>query len=141
MKSITLADKSPKASLLATASYFVTLTSVRILTTLSHAGPGADIDIAGTHIHHFVFGIVAVLIVGVLALDDIWPLGRAVLFGFGAALVLDEFALEVFLKDVYWLPQGMLSVFALLVGLVALVVNAWRSASFLRAMVDVVRRR
>jgi len=47
---------------------------------------------ATTHIHHFVFGIIAILVVGVLALDDLWPIGRAVLFGIGAALVLDEFA-------------------------------------------------
>ncbi len=112
---------------MATASYFATLVSVRILTSLSHSGPGPDVSIAGTHIHHFVFGIVAILVVGVLALDDIWPIGRAVLFGIGAALVLDEFALAVFLKDVYWLPQGSLSLIALAVGLVALVINAWRA--------------
>ena len=126
-KPIAFADRNPKASLVATASYFVTLVAVRILTTLSHSGPGPDISIAGTHIHHFVFGILAILVVGVLALDDLWPTGRAVLFGIGAALVLDEFALAVFLKDVYWLPQGSLSLIALAVGFVALVINAWRA--------------
>jgi hypothetical protein len=49
----------------------------------------------------------------------------------GAALVLDEFALVVFLNDVYWLPQGLLSIFALLVGFVALGVNTMRSGPFL----------
>jgi hypothetical protein len=111
----------------ATGSYFATLVAVRILTTLSQAGAGPDINIAGTHIHHVVFGIVAILVAGMLALDDLWPIGRAVLFGIGAALVLDEFALAVFLKDVYWLPQGSLSLVALAVGLVALLVNAWRA--------------
>ena len=125
--SLALPDRSPKASLVATASYFATLVSVRIVTNLSHSGPGPDVSIAGTHIHHFVFGILATLLVGVLALDDIWPIGRAVLFGIGAALILDEFALAVFLKDVYWLPQGSLSLVALAVGLVALVINAWRA--------------
>ena len=79
------------------------------------------------HIHHLVFGIVAILVAGLFALDEALRLTRAVLFGIGAALVLDEFALLVFLKDVYWLPQGSLSVFALVVGLLALAFNARRA--------------
>jgi hypothetical protein len=119
-----LRGRRTEAPLVATATYFATLVVVRLYTTLSHAGPGADIDIAGTHIHHVVFGILALLIAGVLGLDDVYRLGRWALFGVGAALVLDEFALLVFLKDVYWLPQGSLSIVAVLVGLVALAVNA-----------------
>jgi len=103
--------------------------------------PTADVAIGGTHIHHVVFGILALLVAGLLSLDEIYRLPRSILFGIGAALVLDEFALVVFLKDVYWLPQGSLSVFALLVGLVALGVNARRSGAFLREMADFVRRR
>ena len=63
------------------------------------------------------------------------------LFGIGAALVLDEFALLVFLKDVYWLPQGILSGFALVVGLLALAVNAWRGQPFIRELMGVLGRR
>ena len=69
------------------------------------------------HVHHLVFGIVAILVAGLFALDEALRLTRRVLFGIGAALVLDEFALLVFLRDVYWLPQGSLSVFALVIGL------------------------
>jgi len=125
--------KSGVAPLVATLAYLATLVGVRVVTTATQASPGADVNIWGTHIHHFVFGIVAILLAGVLALDDLWPLVRAVVFGFGAALVLDEFALAVYLKDVYWLPQGSLSLFALGVGLVALAVNAWRVRSARRA--------
>lgn len=139
-RDVAWAARSPKASLIATGAYFGTLVGVRILTTVAHTGPGADIDLWGTHIHHFVFGIIAILAVGVLALDDLWPLGRAVLFGIGAALVLDEFALAVFLKDVYWLPQGSLSLIALAVGLVALVVNTWRSRQLIRSVYRNPRR-
>ena len=74
---------------------------------------GADIVIAGAHIHHLVFGLAAILVAGVFSLDETFRLPRAALFGIGAALVLDEFALVVFLKDVYWLPQGVLSWFAI----------------------------
>ena len=127
-----------EASLLATACYFVTLVVVRAFTTMS---PNGDIDIGGTHVHHVVFGIVALLLAGVMSLDEVYRLARAALFGIGAALVLDEFALVVYLKDVYWLPQGLLSVFALLAGFLALAVNAWRSGAFFREIADLVRRR
>ncbi len=126
-----LRGRPVEASLLATLVYLVTLIVVRIFTTLSHTGSGDDIVIGATHVHHVVFGILALLLAGMLSLDELFRLPRAALFGFGAALVLDEFALVVFLKDVYWLPQGSLSVIALIVGLVALVVNVWRSSDFI----------
>jgi hypothetical protein len=133
-----------EASWVATIAYFATLVAVRIATTLSHTeASGGDIVIGGAHIHHVVFGIAAILVAGVFALDETFRLPRAVLFGIGAALVLDEFALVVFLKDVYWLPQGLLSWFAIGVGLLGLLVNAWRSGPFWRAvfMVDGRQRR
>ena len=128
-------------SIVATAAYLVTLVVVRAYTTLVQPVPDADISIGGTHIHHVVFGIGALLAAGVLSLDDLFRLPRAALFGIGAALVLDEFALVVFLKDVYWLPQGSLSVFAVLVGLVAMAVNAARIGPFFRDVArNLVRR-
>ena len=128
-------------SLVATITYLVTLAIVRAYTTLVRARPGApDIEIAGTHIHHVVFGVFALLISGVLSLDELARLPRAALFGAGAALVLDELALVVFLRDVYWLPEGVLSVAAVLIGLGALAVNAWRGRAFLIAMARILGR-
>lgn len=128
-------------SLVATITYFVTLAIVRAYTTLVRARPGApDITIAGTHIHHVVIGVFALLISGVLSLDDLARLPRAALFGAGAALVLDELGLVVFLRDVYWLPEGVLSVAAVLIGLAALAVNAWRGRGFLIAMAAILSR-
>ena len=126
-----LRGRPVEASLLATLVYLITLIVVRIFTTAAHTGGGDDIVIGATHVHHVVFGILAMLLAGMLSLDEVFRLPRAALFGFGAALVLDEFALVVFLKDVYWLPQGSLSLFALVVGLVALIVNLWRSSDFI----------
>ncbi len=37
------------------------------------------------------------------------------LFGIGAALTIDEFALWVFLKDVYWLQDGRRSIDAIII--------------------------
>jgi len=76
---------------------------------------------AGTiHIHHLVVGIVTVLLCG-LASIGFSPGGYvrdgiAVAFGVGAALTLDEFALWLHLKDVYWAPEGRISIDAILLG-------------------------
>ena len=120
-----------EGSLAATAAYFATLAVVRIFTTVIRGKDAGYVSIAGVHVHHLVFGVAALLIAGTLALDEVWRVARAILFGVGAALVLDEFALLVFLKDVYWLPQGALSVAALAIGFVALIVNMWRGRVFL----------
>ena len=54
-------------------------------------------------------GIILVLISGYIGIA-FWPVHRlralmAVLFGIGAALTIDEFALWLYLKDVYWEKQ------------------------------------
>jgi hypothetical protein len=87
----------------------------------------------GRHIHHLVWGILLLLITGYLALtfdpDRVRGL-LAVLFGIGAALTLDEFALWLNLEDVYWAKQGRTSVdavivFATLVGIFMLGIQFW----------------
>lgn len=81
----------------------------RIFRNLS--GPG------GTHLHHLVPGIILLLVAGFLGIgidDRPWRLAVAVLFGIGAALTLDEFALWLHLKDVYWAREGRQSVDAVL---------------------------
>ncbi len=76
---------------------------------------------SGLHLHHMVFGISGLLISGFLSTGYL-PAQRgeraalAASFGTSAALTLDEFALWLNLKDVYWLPQGRESVDALMIG-------------------------
>lgn len=71
---------------------------------------------SGLHIHHVVIGVVLVMISGVtmvtLGGDGGVPefTVAAILFGIGAALVLDEFALILHLQDVYWAEDGRTSV-------------------------------
>lgn len=68
---------------------------------------------SGLHIHHFVWGIFLLLVVGFLALvleQARWHPWLAIAFGIGAALVIDEFALWLNLQDVYWAKQGRSSV-------------------------------
>lgn len=75
----------------------------------------------GTHIHHAVFGVIGVLISGVamVAMADQGSTREftftAIVFGIGAALVLDEFALILHLEDVYWSEDGRTSVDAVFV--------------------------
>jgi hypothetical protein len=81
--------------------------------------PGSFTTDSGLHLHHLVWGIVLLLISGFLAF--VTPPGSpreeilAAFFGIGAGLTLDEFALWVYLKDVYWAKEGRASFDAVVV--------------------------
>jgi hypothetical protein len=75
---------------------------------------------SGVHLHHAVFGIVAMFVAGIVTFA-VQPSGGwldflALLFGAGAALTLDEFALVVHLEDVYWEEAGRKSIDAVILG-------------------------
>jgi hypothetical protein len=75
-----------------------------------------NIEAGDTHIHHLVWGIVLLLLAGILAIVIQPPLEvTAVVFGIGAALTLDEFALWLHLDDVYWSEKGRQSIDAVIV--------------------------
>ena len=80
--------------------------------------PG-NVDVGGTHVHHLVWGILTMLAVGYasIAFSPGTPLREvlAVLFGIGAGLTLDEFALWLHLQDVYWSEQGRSSIDAVII--------------------------
>jgi hypothetical protein len=93
--------------------------SVRMIRANVSWWPG-NVTPGGMHIHHVVFGVVFMLLGGVagLAISDDLVAGRSVsaaIFGIGAALVLDEFALILHLEDVYWTEQGRTSIDAVFV--------------------------
>jgi hypothetical protein len=75
-----------------------------------------NVEAGDTHIHHLVWGILLLLVAGVLAVVVQPPLEvTAIVFGIGAALTLDEFALWLHLDDVYWSEQGRQSIDAVIV--------------------------
>jgi hypothetical protein len=76
--------------------------------------PGSVVSDGGVHLHHLVFGIVTMMIAGALGF---MALGQspyteicAFFFGVGAGLTIDEFALWVYLDDVYWAEEGRTSI-------------------------------
>jgi hypothetical protein len=76
--------------------------------------PGSVVSDGGVHVHHLVFGIVLMMGSGVVsfALLDTgwWYEVCALLFGIGMGLTIDEFALWLYLDDVYWSEEGRSSI-------------------------------
>lgn len=97
------------------AGFLLIRLSVRMIRADVKWWPG-NITPGGQHIHHVVFGIVLMLLAGIgliaVYVDGSESVGAALaaIFGIGAALVLDEFALIFYLRDVYWSEQGRTSV-------------------------------
>ncbi|WP_055703155.1 MULTISPECIES: hypothetical protein [Streptomyces] len=102
--------------LLALLSFVGSFLVTRTITRLIRAGKGPfrNISSGDVHIHHVVPGIFLMLVGGFWAVaagrHGAGPLYAAVIFGIGAGLVLDEFALILHLDDVYWSEQGRKSV-------------------------------
>ena len=139
---------------LASTSFFVTFAIIRTLVHVFRGSqPPLEIWVAGIHLHHYVMGIGLLLAVGYLWLVQIGTgaseargLGRvtALLYGIGAALTLDEFALWLHLDDVYWQPKGRVSIEAVILFGALVSIGVW-GAPFFRAagrqMGRVMRRR
>jgi len=123
----------------ATLGFIAAVGVTRGVTTLLHhlgAGANGGIVVRGVHVHHLVFGIVLLLLVSYAWLLlfglDAEPPRRAfrwtaIAYGVASALVLDEFALWLNLKDVYWQKQGQesLEALAFFAGLLLWVTLIW----------------
>ena len=112
-------DRRKERQLFSSGSFLATFAGVRRITHAIRAerGPFKNITPGGRHIHHMTFGIAGLLAVGYLWLLEIGineerrsSRVTAAVFGSGAALTLDEFALWLNLEDVYWAKQGRESI-------------------------------
>jgi lysyl-tRNA synthetase class 2 len=95
-------------------AFILTLAGTRFYTRMARVRGWGSVHVGGVHVHHLVHGVVLSLIAGGLAigldLREFWVAFLAMVFGAGAALVLDEFAMLLHLDDVYWTTEGRLSI-------------------------------
>jgi hypothetical protein len=132
-----IVETGKEPELLFLVSFLITFGFIRTSAYMIRAQvkwwPG-NVQVGGTHVHHLVWGICTLLIVGYLEIaispESPWHEYLAVLFGIGAGLTLDEFALWLNLKDVYWTEQGRRSIDAVIVmatfaGLMLIGAKAW----------------
>src|SRR2546427_3351758 len=139
-------DRPMRRLLLAAIGFFVTFGVARAMDFAAYrnAGPFHYIYIRGTHVHHLVWGILLLLAVGFCWLIEVGTGDRAsslfasrlmsLLYGVGAALTLDEFALWLNLQDtVYWTREGRASLDAVLLFGAALLIGIW-GRGFLKAL-------
>lgn len=86
--------------------------------------PGSIVSDSGVHLHHLVFGIVTMMIAGAGGFasfgESPWMEICAFAFGVGAGLTIDEFALWVYLDDVYWAEEGRSSIDATVIAAAAM---------------------
>jgi hypothetical protein len=132
-----LPDRPRRRMFLASVSFFITFLGVRLLVIAitHHIGPFGWVTFGGRHIHHLVWGILILLLVGYASLAEVgngvtataifWSRFLSILYGVGAALTLDEFALWLNLQNVYWSPQGRESIDAVLLFGALLSAGAW----------------
>jgi hypothetical protein len=139
-------EPSRERLFLASLSFFVTFGLARLVTHSIHAGHGrfGNVSFRGQHVHHLVWGILLLLGAGYGLLVGVGSgtkhssrvAGRilAALYGMGAALTLDEFALWLNLRDVYWEREGRASIDAIALFGALVLAGLW-GGPFLRAVV------
>ena len=99
-------------------AFVLTLVGTRFYTRMARVRGWGSAQVGDVHVHHLVPGLVMSLVAGGLAIAleprEVWVAFLAIVFGAGAALVLDEFAMVLHLDDVYWTEEGRLSIDACL---------------------------
>ena len=104
-----------RSALVSWLAFTGTFAGLRGLTYSIRAGKGPfrNISVGGEHLHHYMWGIGLLSGVGAVAVRGEERHRRhpavAVSYGSGLALIVDEFALLLDLRDVYWAKQGRIS--------------------------------
>ena len=142
----TIPDRPRRRMFIASVSFFFTFLGVRLLVSfvIHNHGPFDWVVVHGRHIHHLVWGILILLLVGYGWLLDLGrshsPLSiffsrlMSVSYGVGAALTLDEFALWLNLEpNAYWSREGRISIDAVILFGAILAMGAW-GAPFFRGL-------
>lgn len=146
-----MAETRRERLFLASFSFLVAFVIVRIITHLIRAGVGPfhNVSRGELHIHHMVWGILLLLGVGygwllqigtgLEGTSRIAGIALSIFYGIGAALTLDEFALWLNLRDVYWAREGRASLDAVVLFASFLIIGA-AGAPLWRGLVHEFRR-
>jgi hypothetical protein len=139
-------DRPKRRLLLAALGFFVTFAVARSMAYAAYrsVGPFHYVYIGGTHIHHLVWGILLLLAVGFCWLIEVGTGGKSsslvasrlmsLLYGVGAALTLDEFALWLNVQEgVYWTRRDLASLDAVIFFGAILLIGIW-GRDFLKAL-------
>jgi hypothetical protein len=139
-------DRPKRRLLLAAIGFFVTFGVARSMAygAYRNTGPFHYVYIRGTHIHHLVWGILLLLAVGFCWLIEVGTGAQkssllasrlmSLLYGVGAALTLDEFAIWLNVEEaVYWTRRDLASIDAVILFGAALLIGIW-GRDFLKAL-------
>lgn len=125
-----LVEHDEQGLFLVFAGFILSFAFIRMSTRLMRSPkvpwwPGSVVSDSGVHIHHLVFGIVTMMVAGTLGFATLgnspWLEICAFAFGIGAGLTIDEFALWVYLDDVYWAEEGRSSIDATVIAAAGMV--------------------
>jgi hypothetical protein len=139
-------DRPRRRLLLAAIGFFVTFAVARSMAYAAYREirPFHYIYVGQTHVHHLVWGVLLLLVVGFCWLIEVGTGDRgsslfasrlmSLLYGVGAALTLDEFALWLHLQEgVYWTRRDFVSLDAIVLFGAALLIGMW-GRKFLKAL-------
>jgi hypothetical protein len=114
-----LVEHDEQALFMVLVGFILSFAFIRMSTRLMRSPrvpwwPGSIVSDSGVHLHHLVFGIVMMMAFGSLGFlahgHSPWAEICGFFFGVGAGLTIDEFALWVYLDDVYWAEEGRSSI-------------------------------
>jgi hypothetical protein len=137
-------DPAHRSALLSWLSFTATFAVTRGITYSIRAGKGpfGNVSAGGEHLHHYLWGIGMLTGVGAVAVRGQDRHRRhpavALSYGAGLALIVDEFALLLDLRDVYWARQGRISV-DLGIGVIALAGSCFAARPVIRSVRPVLR--
>jgi hypothetical protein len=127
-------DAGKEPLLLMLIAFLLAFLLTRAYTRIARVRGWGSTHVGGVHMHHVVVGIVLMTVAGVIGLGfapgEVFEEWLAILFGVGAALTLDEFAMVFHLDDVYWSPEGRTSVDAVMTAAVLLALGLVAFAPF-----------